>query len=82
MKLQTKTNEIGRLGFPTDNFEKIHEKMKMGDFPVVLINNLKYYYNQLINGTTGEIPESEIEPLNLVLGSPWNAYNANTTNSP
>jgi UTP--glucose-1-phosphate uridylyltransferase len=65
MKVQTKTNENGRMGLLV-NFDKIHEKIKKADLPEVVISNFKYYYNQLVNGTTGEISESEIDPVERI----------------
>ena len=46
-----------------DNFASIAEKMKREELPQVAIDTFKYYYDQLLEGSTGLIAEDEIEPI-------------------
>ncbi|MCB9259618.1 MAG: UTP--glucose-1-phosphate uridylyltransferase [Ignavibacteriales bacterium] len=48
---------------PNSNFELFKSKMKSEQLPEIVIDNFNYYYNQLINGESGMLAESEILPV-------------------
>ena len=47
----------------TSQFEPFRTRMKTADLPPLFIDTFAHYYNQLVAGETGLIPEAEIEPV-------------------
>lgn len=45
------------------NFAPFAQKMQAENLPEVVIKNFEYYYRQLVEGRTGLLPETEIEPV-------------------
>ena len=45
------------------NFTPFAEKMKAENLPDIAIKTFEHYYNQLVEGQTGLIPEADIEPV-------------------
>ena len=52
-----------------DKFEQIYNKMKIANLAEMVINNFRHYYHQLVNGETGTIQESEIDPVDTIIDS-------------
>ncbi len=46
-----------------DKFELFRKKMETENLPGVVIKSFEYYFEQLLNGETGIIKETEIEPV-------------------
>jgi UTP--glucose-1-phosphate uridylyltransferase len=46
-----------------EKFKPFYDKMKAEGLPDVVINNFKHYYERLLEGQTGLIPETDIIPL-------------------
>ena len=53
---------------PFDNvqFDPFAQKMQAADLPPLFIETFYHYYNQLVAGQTGLIPEADIEPVTAV----------------
>lgn len=47
----------------SDQFAPFAERMQAEGIPTIFINTFAHYYEQLVAGVTGLIPESEIEPV-------------------
>jgi UTP--glucose-1-phosphate uridylyltransferase len=50
------------------NIELFRSKMEKENLPQVVFQTFEYYYNQLINGETGLLPETSIEPIDELQG--------------
>ena len=44
----------------SNNFRKFSKKMEYENLPKIVIDTFEYYYNQLLNGETGYLPENKI----------------------
>ena len=44
-------------------FESFRARMETADLPPLFIDTFAHYYEQLVAGETGLIPEAEIEPV-------------------
>jgi len=47
-------------------FEPLLKKMQSENLPRLVIDHFKHYYDQLVAGQTGDLPETEIEPLDTL----------------
>ena len=47
-------------------FSPFVTRMKAEGLPTIFIDTFAYYYEQLLTGNTGYIPEAEIEPVRLI----------------
>ncbi len=45
------------------NFEPFAKKMRDADLPEIVIRTFRSYYDQLVSGETGLMPEADIEPV-------------------
>lgn len=45
------------------NFSPFAQKMRAEGLPDIVIENFRYYYQQLVEGQSGLIPEADIEPV-------------------
>ena len=52
-----------------EKFKPFKEQLKQENLPEVFIKNFEYQYEKLVNGETGEIPESQLEPISELTGS-------------
>jgi len=48
------------------DFRLFYRKMKAAHLPDIAIENFKYYYHRLAGGETGIIPETEIDPVEVL----------------
>ena len=51
------------MTFMTSTFSPFFTRMKAEGLPSIFIDTFAYYYEQLLTGQTGYIPEEEIEPV-------------------
>lgn len=49
-----------------DAFAAFAERMRSAELPPIVIDNFRYYYDQLASGKTGMIAESAIQPVNAL----------------
>jgi len=49
-----------------NSIELFRNKMIKENLPKIVIENFEYYYNQLLSGSTGKLPESSIMPINVL----------------
>jgi UTP--glucose-1-phosphate uridylyltransferase len=47
----------------SDRFKPFKERLFRDDLPEIFIKNFEHQYQKLLNGETGEIPESELDPI-------------------
>ncbi|BBO78186.1 UTP--glucose-1-phosphate uridylyltransferase [Desulfosarcina widdelii] len=51
------------MGRRDKGFEPLFRKMQDENLPQLVIDHFKHYYDQLVAGQTGNLPETEIEPI-------------------
>ncbi|HEU4327097.1 MAG TPA: UTP--glucose-1-phosphate uridylyltransferase [Roseiflexaceae bacterium] len=51
---------------PASDFAPFEQRMRAEQLPQIVIDNLRYYYDQLVAGAQGFIPEEAIEPIDSV----------------
>ncbi len=48
---------------PGKHFDLFADRMRAAGLPDVAIDTFAYYYDQLVSGETGMVPEASIEPI-------------------
>jgi len=54
------------MGGRNEGFEPLLRKMQNENLPQLVIDHFRHYYDQLVAGQTGNLPETEIEPLDTL----------------
>ena len=54
------------MGRRNSGFETLFRKMQAEKLPQLVIDNFNYYYDRLVAGQTGNLPETEISPLDTL----------------
>ena len=50
----------------TEKFDPFAKRMQTEGVPDIVIKSFKFYYNQLLEGQTGLIPEANIKPVETI----------------
>ncbi len=59
------------MSITAGNFDPFAEKMRQEDLPDIVIRTFEHYYRQLAEGKTGQISESEIQPVESLPASEY-----------